>query len=267
MPHQPLLGLDSTPELKAVCAIHHPSPTRWIENLSNDYYKTLRITAWCLHYLSNFKQLKWKRPLNLNKYLTTAEITAAERFLFKESQSLFFPKELYQLTHNQTVSSSSPLIHLTPFLDKHGLICVGGRLSHSHLHQCHIHPVILHGKSILCHKFLTHKHESLGHCGPSLILSAAGTQVHIIGARRLARTIYCSCVVCRRATPRTQQQLMGQLPTSRLTPILPFTTCGVDYAGPFLLKKGHTRKPVIVKCYMAVFVCFFYKGYPPRSSL
>ena len=35
---------------------------------------------------------------------------------------------------------------------------------------------------------------------------------------------------------------------------------GVDYAGPFLLKKGHTRKPVIVKSYLAVFVCFCTKA-------
>ena len=36
----------------------------------------------------------------------------------------------------------------------------------------------------------------------------------------------------------------------------PFSVCGVDYAGPILLKKGHTRKLVIVRAYLAVFVCF-----------
>ena len=61
-------------------------------------------------------------------------------------------------------------------------------------------------------------------------------------------------------TARTQQQLMGQLPSARTTPAPPFTTCGVDYAGPFLLKKGHTRKPVMVKCYMSVFICFSTKA-------
>ena len=29
---------------------------------------------------------------------------------------------------------------------------------------------------------------------------------------------------------------------------------GIDYAGPFTLKRGHTRKPVLVKSYTALFV-------------
>ena len=172
----------------------------------------------------------------------------------------YFSKELHQLSHDQPIPSNSPIMALTLFIDEHGLLRVGGRRTHSQLHHSHIHPIILHGKSTLCHKLVSHKHVSHGHCGPSLILSAVGVQVYIIGARRLARTVYRSCVVCRRATARTQQQIMGQLPSARTTPAPPFTTCGVDYAGPFLLKKGHTRKPVMVKCYMSVFICFSTKA-------
>ena len=119
------------------------------------------------------------------------------------------------------------------------------------------HPIILHGKSTLCHKLMYHNHVALGHCGPSLLLSSVGIQLNIVGARRLARTTYRSCVVCQKATARTQQQLMGQLPSLRITPAPPFSTCGIDYAGPFLIKKGHTRRPVIVKCY---FICFATKA-------
>ena len=50
---------------------------------------------------------------------------------------------------------------------------------------------------------------------------------------------------------------MGQLHAARTTPPSPpFTTTGIDYAGPFTLKLGHTRKPVLVKAYLAIFVCF-----------
>ena len=137
---------------------------------------------------------------------------------------------------------------------------MGGRLTHSHLHHSQCHPIILHSKSSLCHKLMLHKHVSLGHCGPSLLLCAVGTQLHIVGARRLARDTYRRCVTCRKASARTQQQIMGQLPSLRLTPAPPFSTCGIDYAGPFFLKKGHTRRPVIVKSYMAVFICFATKA-------
>ena len=54
--------------------------------------------------------------------------------------------------------------------------------------------------------------------------------------------------------------MLGELPEDRVTQHPAFFTVGVDYAGPFLLKKGHTRKPVIVKAYLAVFVCFSTKA-------
>ena len=257
IPTQPLLGIGATPELKAVCAVSLPQPIRWIENLSNNYYTIIRITAWCLRFVSNLKQCRNDRAPTLINHLTVPELNSAERFLFHESQAFYFPKELYQLTHEQVIPSSSPIMALT---HEHGLIRVGGRLTHSHLHHSQHHPIILHGKSTLCHKLMYHKHVALGHCGPSLLLSSVGIQLYIVGARRLARTTYRSCVVCRKATARTQQQLMGQLPSLRITPAHPFSTCGIDYAGPFLIKKGHTRRPVIVKCYMAVFICFATKA-------
>ena len=195
----------------------------------------------------------------LTKHLTVAEFKSAEYFLFHEVQTHYFSKELYHLTHDQVISPSSSIIALNPFIDEHGLFRVGGKLTHSHLQHSQSHPIILHGKSTVCHKLMVNKHVSLGHCGPSLLLSSVGTYLHIVGASCLARSIFKSCVTCRRATVKTQQQLMGQLPSSRVTPSPPFTTCGIDYDGPFLLKKGHIRRPVLIKCDMAVFVCFVTK--------
>ena len=43
-------------------------------------------------------------------------------------------------------------------------------------------------------------------------------------------------------------------------PYPPFPTTGIDYAGPFTLKRRHTRNPVLVKSYIAVFVCFTTKA-------
>ena len=100
-----------------------------------------------------------------------------------------------------------------------------------------------------------YKHVALGHCGPTLLLSAVSTRLRVIGARRLARSTCKTCVTCRKIAARPEPQLMGQLPEHRITPSPPFSITGVDYAGPFTLKKGHTRRPVLIKAYLAIFVC------------
>ena len=100
----------------------------------------------------------------------------------------------------------------------------------------------------------------LGHCGPTALISHIGDQYHVLGARQLARTVYKSCMVCKKASAKVETQLMGQLPATRTTPSPPFSTTGIDYAGPFTLKLGYTRKPVLVKVYLAIFVCFSTKA-------
>ncbi len=41
----------------------------------------------------------------------------------------------------------------------------------------------------------------------------------------------------------------------RTTPSPPFSSTGVDFAGPFTLRMGYTRKPVLIKTYACVFIC------------
>lgn len=53
---------------------------------------------------------------------------------------------------------------------------------------------------------------------------------------------------------------MGELPASRVTPSLPFSTTGVDYAGPFNLKTWRGRGAKTYKAYVALFVCFATKA-------
>ena len=131
-------------------------------------------------------------------------------------------------------------------LGKDGLLRVGGRLANSNLSLSHSHPVIICSKNNLAKSMFQYKHVSLDHCGPSLLLSSVGHRFHVLGARRLARTTCKSCTTCRCFSTRSQQQKMGQLPAPRVTPSPPFAVTGVDYTGPFVLKKGHTRRPTYV---------------------
>lgn len=53
---------------------------------------------------------------------------------------------------------------------------------------------------------------------------------------------------------------MGNLPKFRLEPIRPFYKSGVDFAGPFLINVGRTRRMRKVKAYIALFICFATKA-------
>ena len=260
MPPQPLLASSGTPELKAVCNLSIPVPPTWIEGRFESYHKLVHVNAWCLRFIANLKLASKNQPICTNPYLTPSEVNQSEHFLFQRAQVQSFPLELSHLKADKPIKASSSIHSLAPFLDKEGIIRVGGRLSRSHLTYSQSHPLILSSKDHIVHLMFTCKHVALGHCGPSLLLSATGSRVHVLGARRLSRTICRSCVTCRRATAQTEKQMMGQLPSNRVTPSPPFSICGVDYAGPFLLKKGHTRKPTIIKAYLAVFVCFSTKA-------
>lgn len=52
------------------------------------------------------------------------------------------------------------------------------------------------------------------------------------------------------------QQLIGQLPLSRVTPCRLFLHTGVDYAGPFTLKPFRGRGAKKYKGYFIIFICF-----------
>ena len=49
---------------------------------------------------------------------------------------------------------------------------------------------------------------------------------------------------------------MGNLPVDRTTPNKPFSTTGVDYAGPIKVGPAKLRGNITQKGYISIFVCF-----------
>ncbi len=50
------------------------------------------------------------------------------------------------------------------------------------------------------------------------------------------------------------------LPAVRTTPASPFTSTGLDFAGPVQIRQGYTRRPVMLKAYVCIFVCISTKA-------
>ena len=112
----------------------------------------------------------------------------------------------------------------------------------------------------ITHLLLKQIHRLNLHPGPSTMMSLLAQGYYIPGVRGAVRELSHNCVTCQRVYARTSNQLMGNLPVERATPSPPFTTTGVDYAGPFLCKCGNPRKPTLIKTYIALFVCYSTKA-------
>ena len=230
------------------------------EERSTSYYTIIIHVAW---WFRLYERLKQGRPVpdDRGSHLTPRELERAEIWLMRKMQQRCFAKEVKSLQAQQNIAPTSRLQPLTPSLDTEGLLRVGGRLKNSSLSKYQAHPIIVDGKSTLIQKLFVHKHISTGHGGPSQLLYHTSRRFYVIGARRLARSVCRECVTCRRVTPQPMLQQMGDLPSVRTSSDQPvFSDTGMDFAGPFDIKQGYTRKPVIIKAHICIFVCMVTKA-------
>ncbi|XP_066597121.1 uncharacterized protein [Prorops nasuta] len=221
--------------------------------------KLFRVVALCYRFVDNCRRQKSGSPKAYGSP-TCKELDEARLSTIRLVQSSTFSKELTLLKEKRLLPRSSVLQKLNPFLDKHGIICVGGRLNHSALPFPEKHPPILPKDSALSQLFVQQSHRLALHGGPTLTLSLLVQQVWVVGAIRLVKRHVRACVKCFRARPRRQLQQMGNLPAARVTPSRPFTVTGLDYAGPFSLRFAKGRGQRSYKGYIALFVCFATKA-------
>jgi hypothetical protein len=94
------------------------------------------------------------------------------------------------------------------------------------------------------------------HTVPKLLNASLRERYWIPRIRNFVRTVNHQCLTCCKFKTQATQQLMVELPSTRVQPARPFLTSGVDYAGPILLRLGTPRSKTITKGYIAIFVCF-----------
>ena len=231
------------------------TPQYDFERKFNSYGKLLRTTCWMLRFVE-------RQNRTAGRYLTSREGMLATKLLVKRSQERSFPVELSQLTADppKEISRKSTILVTRPVVDKEGILHMGGRLNHTDLPDFQKHPTILTAKDMFTQLLFLHYHNQLGHCGPSALLAHAANIYYVVGGRKLSRRICSKCVVCRKAAARGAMQLLGQLPPPRVEPSYVFLHTGMDFCGPFNIRKGHTRHPVIIEASLAIFVCFCTKA-------
>ncbi|GFS79957.1 integrase catalytic domain-containing protein [Trichonephila clavipes] len=71
-----------------------------------------------------------------------------------------------------------------------------------------------------------------------------------INGKGIARKTVHDCIACFRQKPIGVDQIMGNLPSERVTPCAPFLNSGVDFCGPFQIKFKNQRKGIFSKVYV-----------------
>ena len=158
------------------------------------------------------------------------QFTKAKKSKIKKSSTLFFPD---------------------PFLDKDGLIRVGGTLGNSQeFAEDFKHPVILLKKSFMVELIVRDAHKKVAHAGRGITLNELRSRYWIVNANSLVTHLISNCVVCRHLRGTTDKQ-MADLREERITSAPPFMYCGVALFGSFQIKQGRIE----VERYGVLFTC------------
>ncbi|XP_057339370.1 uncharacterized protein LOC130676878 [Microplitis mediator] len=214
--------------------------------------RMLRVTAICGRVRDIIKRIPHS---TLARPLTSTEINRALQFCIKETQRIHFYSELQLLEKQASWPKDHPFARLVAYQDTDGIIRVGGRLENAPNSDQHKHPAILPRDAALTRLVISDAHQRTMHGGTQLTLAHTRLRYWIIGGRQPVRSHILKCLVCARHRGVRAQQLMGQLPTQRVTPAPPFSHTGVDYAGPVSIKSWKGRGSRIYKGWICVFVC------------
>lgn len=186
------------------------------------------------------------------KMLTVEELSRAEMELIKYSQKQAYAEEIKVLQQGMSnVKRTSPIFKLDPFLQD-GVLRVGGRLNRSAMPEEAKHPVFLSKQHRIAYLILHHAHLETGHGGRNHVLARLRQRYWIPRANAAVRTVISDCNHCTKLHAKAGEQKMADLPRDRLLPDKPpFTNTGMDYFGPFEIKRGRAK----VKRYGVLFTC------------
>lgn len=158
-----------------------------------------RVTAWVIRFVRNCRALSLESVESNNlPSLTVSELLNAERYWISLSQEHFL-SEISLLKAKQQVHKDSCLLPFRPFLDKVGLLRVGGCESNSKFSYSKVHPIIMHGKHPITKLIVHSEHLRLLHAATDLV-----TQSSLSHHLPLKDSEICHSSVCDLSTPHHQ---------------------------------------------------------------
>ena len=232
--------------------------------------KMLHVVALCLRFRNKTKKTVCHTRIQNNVSIhelidkirkpTVEELKNAFIRCIWSSQHSTFLKEIESLKLGRNIKKGSPLTKLNAFIDKNGILRVGGRLENSQLPYEERHPAIISGKSQLSRLLIDWAHRLALHGGFKVTYSYIIKRIWLTDGIRSVKSHLRKCIICAKVKAKTMVQQMANLPSARVVPNPPFTEVGLDYAGPIKLHQSKGRGVKTTKGYIVLFICLCTKA-------
>ena len=220
----------------------------------SSYHRLLRVQSYVYRLLRSKTRIKYHGKISCKEYLDT------EIRLLKFLQHQYFEPEIKRIKGGKNLHKCR-LSYFDPFLDNDDVLRVGGRLKNSHVSFNNKHPIFLPSYNHVTDLIIEFYHRVNCHAGIQTTLYAIRQKFWLLDGRNQVRKIVRKCIICTRANPVDVHYKMGNLPAIRFQQVRAFYNVGVDYCGPFSIKKEKKfRNQKRVKVYVAVFVCMSVKA-------
>lgn len=217
-----------------------PDPSRF-----SSWLRLLRATAAVLVFVDRCR----KRKASLD----CDTLKRAECMLIKYAQNTSFAEEIAAIRNERSLSRTSKLLTLTPYLDSCGILRVGGRIDAAqHVDLELKRPVILDGRNPVARLLVRHYHVKAAHGNQETVVNNLKQKYWIIRMRPTVKYIASKCMLCKIRKCKPYVPRMGDLPAARMAHHhRPFSFCGLDLFGPVEVAVGRRRE----KRYGVLFTC------------
>ena len=190
-----------------------------------------------------------------NHLATVTEKKTAGCVIIKALENEVYKEEKNTIKQGKVVPQTNELYTLDPFIGEDGVLKVGGRLGNSSSPDAFKHPMVIPKGHPITKMIIADCHEKVTHQGKGFIMNEIRSNgFWIPGMNRVVASYiqHHLRVICRKQRRPVEEQRMADFPSEIVDPSPPFSYCGMDCFGPYLVKQGRNT----YKRYGLLFTCF-----------
>ena len=197
--------------------------------------------------IQRIAQRKSFRGIRTDDIFTREEINRAKVSAIQTMQWEMFPRELKALQENKKIDTIHRKLNL--YLEG-GIMRCRGRLANLVSDQIGNTPILVNGGHPFVQSLIRYHHIHYNCATKRYTLNKIRKMVHGPSLKTAVDSVCRQCWTCKllRSQPYSYPRA-PPLPKERVLLQAPFTVCGVDYAGPFKVKRGRGTEKVWIALY------------------